>query len=71
MTGGTICMQPTPDGLQPIGGFLENAMATRPSFNDLSTPQGKYHIFLMWKAVTCGTFSVIGLMDSTFWWMKK
>ncbi|KAI5461140.1 asparaginase-domain-containing protein [Mariannaea sp. PMI_226] len=33
-TGGTICMQQTPDGLQPTGGFLENAMAPRPSFND-------------------------------------
>lgn len=38
MTGGTICMQPTPDGLQPIGGFLKAAMAPRPSFNDLSSP---------------------------------
>ncbi|ROT40837.1 lysophospholipase [Sodiomyces alkalinus F11] len=36
MTGGTICMQPTPDGLQPIGGFIANAMAPRPSFNDKS-----------------------------------
>ncbi|GKT85091.1 lysophospholipase [Colletotrichum tofieldiae] len=38
MTGGTICMQPTADGLQPIGGFLKNAMAPRPSFNDKSSP---------------------------------
>ncbi|KAF7546433.1 hypothetical protein G7Z17_g8442 [Cylindrodendrum hubeiense] len=33
-TGGTICMQQTPDGLQPTSNFLENAMAPRPSFND-------------------------------------
>ncbi|OLN84463.1 60 kDa lysophospholipase [Colletotrichum chlorophyti] len=39
MTGGTICMQPTADGLQPIGGFLKNAMAPRPSFNDKSSPK--------------------------------
>ncbi|KAH8733340.1 asparaginase-domain-containing protein [Ilyonectria robusta] len=35
-TGGTICMQQTPDGLQPTSNFLENAMAPRPSFNDFS-----------------------------------
>jgi lysophospholipase len=40
MTGGTICMQPSVDGLVPMTGFLENAMATRPSFNDHSTPSG-------------------------------
>lgn len=40
-TGGTICMRPTPDGLQPLGGFLENAMAPRPCFNDKSDPTGK------------------------------
>ncbi|KPM38364.1 hypothetical protein AK830_g8203 [Neonectria ditissima] len=33
-TGGTICMQQGPDGLQPTDEFLENAMAPRPSFND-------------------------------------
>ncbi|KAH7363054.1 lysophospholipase [Plectosphaerella cucumerina] len=38
MTGGTICMQPTADGLQPIGGFLKAAMAPRPSFNDMTNP---------------------------------
>lgn len=37
ITGGTICMQPSEDGsLVPVDGFLENAMATRPSFNDKS-----------------------------------
>jgi 60kDa lysophospholipase len=40
-TGGTICMQPSPDGLQPIGGFLESAMTPRPSFNDMSEPRGR------------------------------
>lgn len=34
-------MRPSPDGLQPIGGFLENAMAPRPCFNDGSSPKGK------------------------------
>lgn len=38
MTGGTICMQPSPDGLVPVTGFLKNAMAPRPSFNDASAP---------------------------------
>ena len=36
ITGGTICMQPSVDGLVPVDGFLENAMAPRPSFNDMS-----------------------------------
>ncbi|KAI1147523.1 L-asparaginase [Nemania diffusa] len=36
ITGGTICMQPSAGGLVPVNGFLENAMAPRPSFNDLS-----------------------------------
>lgn len=48
MTGGTICMQPSVDGLVPMTGFLENAMAPRPSFNDGSTPPGEattsYHL---------------------------
>lgn len=38
ITGGTICMQPSADGLVPMTGFLENAMACRPSFNDASSP---------------------------------
>uniref|UniRef100_A0A8H7TSZ6 asparaginase n=1 Tax=Bionectria ochroleuca TaxID=29856 RepID=A0A8H7TSZ6_BIOOC len=38
-TGGTICMQEGPDGLQPSGDFLESAMAPRPTFNDMSTPR--------------------------------
>ncbi|KHN94623.1 L-asparaginase [Metarhizium album ARSEF 1941] len=35
-TGGTICMQEGPDGLAPSEGFLETAMAPRPTFNDMS-----------------------------------
>jgi len=38
ITGGTICMQPSPAGLVPVDGFLKNAMAPRPSFNDMSEP---------------------------------
>jgi len=34
MTGGTICMQKSPDGLIPARGFLETCMAPRPEFND-------------------------------------
>ncbi|EAQ85984.1 conserved hypothetical protein [Chaetomium globosum CBS 148.51] len=45
MTGGTICMQPSADGLVPMTGFLENAMAPRPSFNDNSSPSVKIHAY--------------------------
>ncbi|KAJ5256667.1 hypothetical protein N7478_012771 [Penicillium angulare] len=40
MTGGTICMQPSPSGFIPARGFQEKCMARVPSFNDgaLSTP---------------------------------
>lgn len=41
-TGGTICMQEGPDGLQPSDNFLEHAMEPRPSFNDMMTPKGEY-----------------------------
>ncbi|PKS10798.1 hypothetical protein jhhlp_002555 [Lomentospora prolificans] len=44
-TGGTICMQPTPDGLQPMGGFLDSAMAPRPCFNDKSIPRVQLQAF--------------------------
>ncbi|KAH6611045.1 lysophospholipase [Trichoderma cornu-damae] len=40
-TGGTICMQEGPDGLAPSDGFLESAMAPRPTFNDASEPSVK------------------------------
>ncbi|KAL2177892.1 asparaginase-domain-containing protein [Thermothelomyces heterothallicus CBS 202.75] len=45
MTGGTICMQPSADGLVPMTGFLEKAMAPRPSFNDNSDPSVKIHAY--------------------------
>ncbi|KAK6439543.1 hypothetical protein LTR95_004244 [Oleoguttula sp. CCFEE 5521] len=38
MTGGTICMRPSPDGLVPAYGFMDAGMATRPSFNDGASP---------------------------------
>lgn len=41
MTGGTICMKISPEGLVPARGFLESGMAPRPSFNDGSSP-GEY-----------------------------
>ncbi|KAH8909017.1 asparaginase-domain-containing protein [Coniochaeta sp. PMI_546] len=45
MTGGTICMQPSADGLVPMTGFLENAMAPRPSFNDHASPAVKLRAY--------------------------
>lgn len=45
-TGGTICMQQGPDGLAPRDGFLDNAMAPRPSFNDAS-PRGKFGVLML------------------------
>ncbi|KAJ9142550.1 Asparaginase-domain-containing protein [Coniochaeta hoffmannii] len=45
MTGGTICMQPSVDGLVPMTGFLENAMAPRPSFNDHTSPSVKLRAY--------------------------
>ena len=39
MTGGTICMKQSCDGLIPSRGFLEAGMAPRPSFNDGSKPR--------------------------------
>ena len=38
MTGGTICMKQSDDGLIPSRGFLKSGMAPRPSFNDGSNP---------------------------------
>ncbi|TVY23591.1 60 kDa lysophospholipase [Lachnellula hyalina] len=38
MTGGTICMRPSPEGLVPARGFLEAGMKPNPSFNDGSKP---------------------------------
>jgi lysophospholipase len=48
ITGGTICMQPSAGGLVPVNGFLENAMAPRSSFNDLSEHG-------TWRSETLGT----------------
>ncbi|KAF2152393.1 asparaginase-domain-containing protein [Myriangium duriaei CBS 260.36] len=39
ITGGTICMQESDDGLVPVPGFLRNGLAPRPSFNDGSYPE--------------------------------
>jgi lysophospholipase len=41
MTGGTICMRSSPEGLVPARGFLEAGMKPRPSFNDGSNPGKK------------------------------
>lgn len=38
MTGGTICMRHSENGLVPARGFLEKGMSPRPSFNDGSNP---------------------------------
>jgi 60kDa lysophospholipase len=54
MTGGTICMQPSPDGLVPMTGFLDNAMAHRPSFNDKSAPC-KIHAYKNGERLTLDT----------------
>lgn len=43
-TGGTICMQEGPDGLAPSKGFLESAMAPRPTFNDMSGLDSAPHL---------------------------
>jgi hypothetical protein len=40
MTGGTICMRSSPEGLVPSTDFLQQAMAPRPSFNDGSNLGG-------------------------------
>lgn len=37
MTGGTICMQKSQNGLIPARNFLERCMAPRPEFNDGET----------------------------------
>ncbi len=34
MTGGTICMQRSPNGFVPARGFLDRCMSPRPEFND-------------------------------------
>lgn len=49
MTGGTICMKSSPEGLVPARGFLQAGMAPRPSFNDGS----KLGERLLISATTC------------------
>ncbi|KAF2448897.1 asparaginase-domain-containing protein [Karstenula rhodostoma CBS 690.94] len=39
ITGGTICMRKSADGLVPARGFLKNGLAPRPVFNDGSYPE--------------------------------
>ncbi|KAK4548340.1 hypothetical protein LTR36_010210 [Oleoguttula mirabilis] len=39
ITGGTICMQPSENGLVPAAGFLKSGLAPRPAFNDGSYPE--------------------------------
>ncbi|KAF1814035.1 asparaginase-domain-containing protein [Eremomyces bilateralis CBS 781.70] len=39
ITGGTICMKPSADGLVPATGFLKTGLAPQPSFNDGSYPE--------------------------------
>lgn len=51
-TGGTICMQDGPDGLQPSGDFLKAAMAPHPAFNDMSNPPGKLSSFYLFCLTT-------------------
>ncbi|KJZ75593.1 hypothetical protein HIM_05056 [Hirsutella minnesotensis 3608] len=51
-TGGTICMQEGPDGLAPSEGFLESAMAPRPTFNDMSGIDVKLQAYRHGKPVT-------------------
>src|SRR5450432_3154049 len=55
MTGGTICMRPSPEGLVPARGFLQEAMAPRPSFNDGSDggelPHSYCHLFLSYYLI--------------------
>ncbi|KAB8234766.1 asparaginase-domain-containing protein [Aspergillus alliaceus] len=38
MTGGTICMRPSPSGFVPARGFQEQCLARVPTFNDCSLP---------------------------------
>lgn len=47
MTGGTICMKQSPDGMVPARGFLEQGMAPRPSFNDGSNPGERLSSFVV------------------------
>ena len=39
ITGGTICMQDSPDGLVPTQNFVQNCLQPSPDFNDGSSPE--------------------------------
>ena len=39
VTGGTICMQESPDGLIPTKNFAQNCLLPTPDFNDGSTQE--------------------------------
>lgn len=58
MTGGTICMKTSPEGLVPARGFLEAGMSPRPSFND-GSKQGEKELFNylylgnIWEYIPC------------------
>lgn len=57
-TGGTICMQEGPDGLQPSDNFLEHAMEPRPSFNDMSIPKCTSPCFSQAQNLSLAMYSV-------------
>ena len=60
MTGGTICMKSSPEGLVPARGFLKEGMATRPSFNDGSNPGERvFHLVEF-----CYTITITRAMDA-------
>lgn len=51
-TGGTICMQEGPDGLQPSDNFLKHAMEPRPSFNDMSIAESSIQAVRNGQSIT-------------------
>lgn len=51
MTGGTICMKKSPNGLVPARGFLSSCLAGQPTFNDGSPP---------WEISSIGTSALNG-----------
>jgi hypothetical protein len=61
MTGGTICMKSSPEGLVPARGFLEQGMAPRPSFNDGSQPGMCDSIFV------CASIPRASHLQLVFW----
>lgn len=53
MTGGTICMRSSPEGLVPARGFLDEGMRPRPSFNDGSNPSMLSNLIIPMKNLSC------------------